>query len=76
MDATWRPTGRAADHPSKLLLCHSCGRTSFFSEGELVSFIRAGWPACCGETMALFLETPTPTGPHEHAANELCAARA
>jgi hypothetical protein len=51
------PTGR------RLLHCDQCGRTEEVSHADLMRFTRQGWPKCCGQTMAYFVEAPPPTDP-------------
>jgi hypothetical protein len=49
-----RPTSSAG--PRKLLRCDPCGRSAVFTDAEFFEFVETGWPACCGETMSLYLE--------------------
>jgi hypothetical protein len=46
--------------PPKLLRCQSCGNSRACSDPELLSYVGDGWPACCGQTMALFVEAVPP----------------
>jgi hypothetical protein len=40
----------------KLLRCTICGSTEPCTDYEFMSYIWAGWPTCCGRTMALFVD--------------------
>jgi len=35
------------------LVCGVCGRADRVTTGALLRFTQAGWPRCCGETMAV-----------------------
>lgn len=35
------------------LKCMSCGRVKECGESDLITFLRSGWPKCCGSTMRL-----------------------
>lgn len=60
-----QPTKAPAPAATKLLRCNSCGTTLVPSDAEFFDFVRRGWPHCCGETMALFLEAVRPTSAPE-----------
>jgi hypothetical protein len=45
-----------------MLMCHVCGRARDATIADLMTFIRLGWPKCCGEVMTLFVETERPGG--------------
>ena len=43
---------------AKVLRCEVCGRVEVCTPAELLAYARAGWPACCGEVMALHAGPP------------------
>ena len=40
----------------KLLRCMICETTEPCTDYEFMSYVWAGWPACCGRTMSLFVD--------------------
>jgi phage FluMu protein Com len=46
----------------RLLRCRLCGKTTACTQVEMMSYLTAGWPKCCGETMTLFIEAKLPDG--------------
>jgi hypothetical protein len=46
----------------RLLRCGMCGKCVECSSEELMSYMRQGWPKCCGETMELFIKAVLPDG--------------
>jgi hypothetical protein len=44
-----------------VLVCKTCDRYIQCTSEDLLAYTREGWPRCCGETMALFIETRLPT---------------
>jgi len=45
----------------QLLRCHRCGRTGEITHSDVMQFMGKGWPACCGEVMAYYLESKRPS---------------
>jgi hypothetical protein len=43
-----------------MLLCRPCGRVRDTTQDDLMRFLTAGWPRCCGEVMTLYTETERP----------------
>ena len=42
----------------RLLRCNTCGTTVMHTAEEMLAYTRQGWPKCCGEVMALYVESP------------------
>jgi ribosomal protein S14 len=52
-----------ADTPGRRLLrCPVCGRADEVTQDDLMRHARDGWPKCCGQVMAYFMEAPRPAG--------------
>ena len=45
----------------RLLRCEKYGASSVTLLHDLVRHTQQGWPKCCGDMMALFVEEPTAT---------------
>src|SRR4051794_5388609 len=50
------PGTKGDDGRRRLLRCGTCDKVTDCSPGDLMHYVRQGWPQCCGETMALFIE--------------------
>jgi hypothetical protein len=46
----------------RILRCRHCGKCTDCTPEDLMTYIRDGWPKCCGETMTLFIEAKLPGG--------------
>ena len=51
---------------TKFLRCHVCERILPCPDAELVEFVGNGWPVCCDQTMALYVEAVPPRAPRRH----------
>jgi hypothetical protein len=49
-----KPLPDPANKVAGLLHCHVCGRIVELKTADLRDYAQEGWPACCGEEMALF----------------------
>jgi len=45
----------------QLLRCHKCGRTGEITHNDLMKYMGKGWPTCCGEVMAYYIEAKRPS---------------
>jgi hypothetical protein len=45
----------------QLLRCDRCKRTDEVSHAHLTRYMAKGWPRCCGEVMAYFIEAKHPS---------------
>jgi hypothetical protein len=48
---------------TKFLRCPVCGRLIAHHETDLVPLIAGGWPTCCGQPMALYVDARPPNDP-------------
>jgi hypothetical protein len=46
----------------RILRCSQCGKCTDCSSDDLLSYMRTGWPKCCGEVMTLVIEANLPGG--------------
>lgn len=46
----------------RVLLCNACGRRMDCSAEQLLGYTREGWPRCCGQVMAFFVEATRADG--------------
>jgi hypothetical protein len=44
----------------RILRCSKCGKITDCSSDDLMNYMRAGWPKCCGDVMTLFIEAKLP----------------
>jgi hypothetical protein len=51
----------APERARRLLRCTACGRTVECHARDLERYVRDGWPRCCREVMAYFVEAEPPT---------------
>jgi hypothetical protein len=45
----------------QLLRCFRCRRTDEVTHADLMRYMKKGWPRCCGEVMAYFVEARHPS---------------
>ncbi len=50
-------------HTRRVLRCGVCKQTRECTADDVLTFAVAGWPRCCGEAMALDVETTQPIPP-------------
>lgn len=62
MGSGTEPDAKPDHGASSRLECPVCGRVIRSTEADVLRFVRAGWPRCCGETMTLSSEPPTHVG--------------
>ncbi len=51
-----------SDPPTRvsLLYCPKCRKRVERRPGDLLHYVKTGWPKCCGEVMSLYLPTDKP----------------
>jgi len=54
------PPANCPEELQRILRCGKCGKTVTCQPSEMLTYTVAGWPKCCGETMALFIEAKLP----------------
>jgi hypothetical protein len=57
MPADPSPTGR------RMIRCHMCGWTETVTFADLARYAETGWPTCCGQAMAMYVEAERPRPP-------------
>jgi hypothetical protein len=57
MPAETRPP---PDPPLRLLRCNVCGGAFVCTLGDVVQYVTAAWPTCCGYAMRCFVEEDVP----------------
>jgi hypothetical protein len=45
----------------QLLRCDRCRRSDELTHADLMRYMLKGWPKCCGEVMAYFVEAKRPS---------------
>jgi hypothetical protein len=54
------------DGRKRLLRCEKCGASLLTFLHDLLRYTQEGWPKCCDNTMALFVEEPNPATAVQH----------
>lgn len=50
---------RGCEFPCQVSIhCSACGNELECSRSDTLTYLRAGWPKCCGETMTVVLGSP------------------
>jgi hypothetical protein len=52
----------SSDPSNRILRCRKCGKCTDCTSEDLLTYMRDGWPKCCGDVMTLFIEAELPGG--------------